>query len=76
MIEIPGGPRRYDALPFWTAQASLPGLPAVTAPVGRTATGLPVGAQLIGPLHEDDTTLTFAELLSEVAGGFAPPPIG
>ena len=76
MIETSDGPRRYDGLPFWIAQASLPGLPAVTAPVGRTAAGLPVGAQLIGPLHADDTALTFAELLSDITGGFAPPPLG
>jgi amidase len=75
-IETPDGPHRYDSLPFWIAQASLPGLPALAAPVGQTVGGLPVGAQLIGPLHEDDTPLTFAELLSDIAGGFAPPPIG
>jgi amidase len=75
-IDTPDGMRRYDALPFWIAQASLPGLPAVAAPVGRTAAGLPVGAQLIGPLHEDDTALTFAELLTEVTGGFTPPQLG
>jgi amidase len=75
-IDTPEGTRPYDSLPFWIAQASLPGLPAVAAPVGRTAGGLPVGAQLIGPWHEDDTALTFAELLADVAGGFTPPPIG
>jgi amidase len=75
-IATPDGPRRYDSLPFWIAQASLPGLPAVAAPAGRTAAGLPVGAQLIGPLHEDDTAITFAELLSDITGGFARPPIG
>lgn len=75
VIDTPAGPRRYDAVPFWIAQASLPGLPAVAAPVGQTAAGLPVGAQLVGPLHEDDTALTFAELLTEVTGGFTPPPL-
>ena len=75
-IETPDGPHRYDSLPFWVGQASLPGLPAVAAPVGQTLGGLPVGAQLIGPLHEDDTALTFAELLGDIAGGFVPPPIG
>jgi amidase len=75
-IETPDGLRRYDDLPFWIAQASLPGLPAVAAPVGRTAAGLPVGAQLIGPLYEDDTVLMFAELLTDITGGFAAPPLG
>ena len=64
----------HDSRPF-EAQPSLPGLPAVAAPVGRTAGGLPVGAQVVGPLHEDDTAITFAELLGEVAGGYQPPPL-
>ncbi|MGH2856774.1 MAG: hypothetical protein ACRDMJ_04745 [Solirubrobacteraceae bacterium] len=55
---------------------SLPGLPAVSAPIGRSSTGLPVGAQIIGPLYEDDTAITFAELTADVVGGYEPPPIG
>ena len=73
-IETPDGERPYDDQPFWTAHASLPGLPAVVAPIGRTPRGLPVGAQIIGPLYEDDTPLTFAELLADVVGGYEPPP--
>ena len=73
VIDTPEGPRSYDGLPFWIAQASLPGLPAVAAPAGRSAGGLPVGVQVIAPLYEDDPALTFADLLSDVTGGFAPP---
>jgi hypothetical protein len=29
---------------------------------------------MIGLLYEDDTALTFAELLTEVIGGYDPPP--
>jgi amidase len=74
-IKTPEGERPYDSQPFWTAHAALPGLPAVAAPVGRTRDGLPVGAQLLGPLHEDDTPITFAELLGDVVGGYEPPPV-
>jgi amidase len=73
-VPTPEGPRRYDEQPFWISHASLPGLPAVAAPVGRTAGGLPVGAQVIGPLFEDDTAITFAELAVGVVGGYEPPP--
>ena len=45
----------------------------MVAPVGRTAAGLPVGAQIIGPAYEDDTAITFAELLGEVIGGYEIP---
>jgi amidase len=47
----------------------------VVAPIGRTPGGLPVGAQIVGPLYEDDTAITFAELLAEVLGGYERPPI-
>ena len=68
------GERPYDAQPFWIAHASLPGLPALSAPIGRSSAGLPVGAQIIGPMHEDDTAITFAELIAEIVGGYEPPP--
>jgi amidase len=74
-IATPEGERPYADQVFWVAQPALPGLPAVAAPVGRSAAGLPVGAQLVGPLHEDDTAITVAELLAEVAGGYQPPPL-
>jgi amidase len=74
-ITTPEGERRYDNQPFWISHASLPGLPAVSAPIGTTPSGLPVGAQVVGPLYEDGTALTFAELLSEVIGGYRRPAI-
>jgi amidase len=73
-ISTPEGERPYDNQPFWISHASLSGLPAVAAPIGRTPGNLPVGAQVIGPLYEDDTAITFAELLGEVIGGYDPPP--
>jgi amidase len=73
-IATPDGERPYAEQPFWIAHASLAGLPAVAAPVGRTPGGLPVGVQVVGPPFEDDTAITFAELLEDVTGGFQPPP--
>jgi amidase len=57
------------------SHASLPGLPAVAAPIARTPGGLPVGVQFVGPLYEDDTAITFAELFTDVIGGYEPPPL-
>ena len=74
-IATPQGERPYGDQAFWVAHASLPGLPAVAAPVGRTPGGLPVGVQVVGPLFEDDTAIGFAGLLGEVAGGYTPPPV-
>ena len=74
-ITTPEGERPYANQAFWVSHAALAGLPAVSAPIGRTPGGLPVGAQIIGPLYEDDTAITFAELLTDVVGGYEPPPI-
>jgi amidase len=75
-IRTPEGDWPYTNQTFWISHASLPGLPAVVAPIGRTPDGLPVGAQIMGPLYEDDTALTFAERLADLVGGYeAPPPL-
>jgi amidase len=74
-IATPEGERPYNDQAFWVSHASLPGLPAVVAPVGRAPSGLPVGAQIVGPLYEDDTAIRFAELLGDVVGGYEPPPL-
>jgi amidase len=74
-ITTPEGERPYSSQPFWISHASLAGLPAAVAPIGKTAAGLPVGAQMVGPLYEDDTVLTFADLLSDLIGGYEIPPV-
>ena len=74
-ITTPEGEGSYNDQAFWVSHASLSGLPAVAAPVGRTPSGLPVGAQVVGPLYEDDTAITFAELLGDAIGGYEPPPL-
>jgi amidase len=33
--------------------------------------GLPVGVQVIGPWHADDTVITFAELAADIVGPVA-----
>jgi amidase len=69
------GDRPYTDLAFWISHASLPGLPVVSAPIGRTGDGLPIGVQIVGPLHEDDTAITVAELVEGLVGGYQPPPL-
>ena len=74
-ITTPEGERPYNDQAFWVSHASLTGLPAIAAPIGRTSGGLPVGAQIVGPLYEDNTAITFAELFGDVIGGYEPPPL-
>ena len=68
-VAFPHGSSTIDGLPyetqvFWIAHAALTGHPALSMPIGRTPAGLPIGAQVIGPWHEDDTAIMFAELLA------------
>ena len=75
VVDTPEGKRPYaQDMASWISFATLAGLPATVAPVGRTRAGMPVGIQIIGPMWEDGTSIEFAALLSELVGGFTPPP--
>ena len=74
VLATPAGPRPYLDLLFWISFATLTGLPATTAPVGLTRGGLPVGIQIVGPYLEDATPIDVAGRLTDVIGGFRPPP--
>ncbi len=50
-----------------TVPASLAGLPAISVPAGKTAAGLPVGAQLIGQRRSDAVLLALAKLVEDNA---------
>lgn len=67
-------PRPYLDGVGWTGVVGVAGLPALSAPVGRSRTGLPVGMQVVGPPLGDLAVLRFAGLLAEVRGGFRIPP--
>jgi amidase len=62
-----------EACFIWADPATTCGLPATAAPIDRSAAGLPVGVQIIGPYLEDRTTIAFAALLEREFGGFVPP---
>ena len=73
-IEVDGRQLPYPDQIVWASIATLFGLPATVAPIGRSETGLPIGVQVIGPFLEDRTTLAFAALIEREFGGFVPPP--
>ena len=74
-VDIDGKKIAYDDQLVWASIATLTGLPATAAPIGKTEGGLPIGAQIVGGFHEDRTTIKFAELMEREFGGFTPPPI-
>jgi aspartyl-tRNA(Asn)/glutamyl-tRNA(Gln) amidotransferase subunit A len=54
----------------FTAPFSLTGSPAISVPGGTTDSGLPIGVQLVGPLHGDRLVIRAARAL-EVARPWA-----
>jgi amidase len=73
-LDVDGRKIRYLDQIAWCAIATLTGLPATVAPIGKTDGGLPVGVQIIGGYLEDRTTIGFAGLTEREFGGFSRPP--
>ena len=73
-IEVGGRTRPYLDFLHWVSLATVCGLPATVAPIGRTASGLPAGVQIVGERFDDRSTIQLAGWLSEQVGGFEPPP--
>jgi len=73
-IEVNGKPFPYTDQLAWAGFIGVVGLPSTSVPVGRTARGLPVGVQVVGPRLEDRTPLVFAMAMEEALGGFVAPP--
>ena len=68
------GDRPYTDLLGWNTLIGSAYLPVTVPPVGRTDDGLPVGIQVVAPYLHDRTALTFARRMTEVLGGYEPPP--
>jgi amidase len=73
-IVVNGETRSYVEHIQWPGLISMALLPSTVIPVGRTAGGLPVGVQIVGPYLEDRTPLAFAAAAERELGGFVPPP--
>ena len=73
-FEIDGKIVDFDCLSFYPGVASLVGHGATAFPIGFTRSGLPLGAQAIGPFLEDFTPIRFAQTLEQEFGGFVKPP--
>lgn len=62
-VQIDGQPQPLGPQIFWPGIATVAGLPATSAPVGRDRDGLPIGLQVIGPMFEDLTPLALVRRL-------------
>jgi amidase len=75
VLDIDGAPVPHLLAMAWCGAIGSVLLPVVTLPTGPTATGLPVGIQVVGPFLSDLRLLRISGLLDTAAGpGFSPPP--
>jgi amidase len=72
-VDIDGKKVPYGDQIVWAGIATSNGLPATTMPMGRSDSGLPIDAQIIGGFLDDRTTIAFAGLVEREFGGFTPP---
>jgi amidase len=74
-IPIDGEPRPALNMILWCGVIGLAYLPSTVIPVGATASGLPVGMQVVGPYYEDRTALDVARRCDGVVGAYRIPPL-
>lgn len=74
-LECNGERRPYGEIVRWTILTGMAYLPATVPPLGLTASGLPVGVQVVGPYGADLRTIRLAGHLAALRGGYQPPPI-
>jgi amidase len=72
-LDVNGKPLSVVEATMWGAMATLGNLPATVAPAGFSASGLPVGVQIIGPQYGDHTCIALAQYLERNFQGFVPP---
>lgn len=76
VLDVDGTDVSHAMAMAWCGAIGAMLLPVVTLPTGPTATGLPVGVQVIGPYLSDLRLLALAETIDAAAGpGFTRPPV-
>ncbi|OYY03842.1 MAG: hypothetical protein B7Y73_05815 [Acidocella sp. 35-58-6] len=73
-ITVNGKPMIFGQQLFWAGYSCNFGLPATSAPLGHTQSGLPFGMQIIGAPYADYQTIAIADLLETQWCRFVPPP--
>ena len=74
MLDVNGKQQPSTEGLFWAGYSGLPGLPATAVPLGLSAQGLPIGAQVVGPAFGDPVCLRFAQWLEKEYRAFVAPP--
>jgi amidase len=71
----PGAAQCYRDTMRFSQWLNLTGFPGVSVPVSVSASGLPIGVQVIGRPHEEELVLAIAEKIETARGVWQAPPI-
>ncbi|MCP5027349.1 MAG: amidase [Actinomycetia bacterium] len=74
-LDVDGANRPYADLISWTSFIGFAYLPSTVVPVGLSASGLPVGVQVVAPYLDDRTALRVAQSIGDLTGGWQAPPV-
>jgi Asp-tRNA(Asn)/Glu-tRNA(Gln) amidotransferase A subunit family amidase len=75
VLELPSGPALADGPNIRQAIiANLAGVPGISVPVGLSASGLPIGLQLLAPWGEEARLLDAADRIERALGRLSAPP--
>ncbi len=73
LLQGDNGPLRYmEYVPFGGV-INATGHPTLSVPMGLNADGMPIGLQVVGPLHSEEELLHLAWLLKPLVPDFVPP---
>jgi amidase len=72
-LDVDGTKAPYSTLLWWIALATSLHAPALAMQGGRTASGMPVGVQLVGPWNAEDRLFDIGGALEQASGGFEAP---
>ncbi len=72
-LDIDGRAVPYNSQGFWQGIATVSYLPATVAPIGRTAEGLPISVQVVGPYLGDLSTIGLARILEQEYASYTVP---
>jgi amidase len=75
MLKVDGQDQPSTQQLFWAGYPGLCGLPATAVPLGLSPAGLPVGAQIVGPVFGDPVCLRLARWLEAHYRAFVPAPL-
>jgi amidase len=65
----------YFLIGAWASFIGSAYLPSTATPIGQTASGLPVGVQVVSPYLHDYSSIAVSGWITELTGGYQPPPL-